>query len=151
MSTLEDLLKELSQFLGIEDVTFNEEGFCLLELQDQFLLVIRFDKEQQRLVIAAEMETPTTLSKELLSSILAFNFQRMAVSGAWMALDHDTGTLFLADEFLISIMEADAFRKRLERFFQQYLTCQGLFNEEAIAASLKRDTTTTLVTPDELD
>ncbi|MBX9578220.1 MAG: type III secretion system chaperone [Chthoniobacterales bacterium] len=125
-----ELLQELARFFGIEKIAFDAEGFCALRLQDQYMLMLRNDEEQKRLVMVAEIATPATLSNELLTAALSFNFNRIAFSGSWMTLDRETKKLFLADEFSIAMTDMEVIRKRLERFFQDYLACQGIFNIE---------------------
>jgi hypothetical protein len=139
MGNLTEILKEIGLFLGTEEISFDDEGFCMMQLQDQFAFVIRVDQKLQRIVIAAEIAKPTTLSKELLIKALSFNFNRMGFSGAWMAIDAETKALFLADEFLLAAMEITDIRKRLGSFFQHYLTCQGFYNDEALVALLEKE------------
>lgn len=134
-----ELLQELAQFVGIEDITFDAEGFCALRLEDKFVFMIRRDDEQQRLVLAAEIETPTKLTKDLLVAALSFNFNKIAASGAWIALDQDHGKFFLADEFFTATTEPGAFTKRLENFFQHYLACQGIFTQEVVEALIQEE------------
>ena len=47
------LLQEVGRFIGVEEIFFNSEGFCLLQLQDRFSLIIRNDTIEQRLIIMA--------------------------------------------------------------------------------------------------
>lgn len=146
---LENLLQEISCFIGIDGIALDEEGFCMLQLQEQFLFILRFDQGQQRLVIAAEIETPVELSQKIVTSALAFNFQRMAAPGPWISLDSNTGALFLADAFSIGNIEAEIFQNRLKQFFQHYLACQGLFNEETAAVLLKEEPREVSLEPDQ--
>lgn len=134
-----ELLQELAQFVGIENIVFDAQGFCALQLEDKFIFMIRRDDERQRLVMAAEIVTPAALTSNLLIAALSFNFNKIAASGSWIALDRDRGTLFLADEFFISSTEPGAFTKRLEHFFQHYLSCQGVFMQEAVEALMEKE------------
>ena len=93
------LLKDVGNFVGIEEVRFNEEGFCVLQLQDQFAFILRHDQESERLVMIAEFARPEQISQELFSSILSFHFLRIAQPGPWIVYDQETKALCLADEF----------------------------------------------------
>jgi len=129
---MRELLQELARFFGIDEISFDVEGFCVFRLQERYLLILRQDETQQRLVMVAEIAKPTTLSNELLVAALSFNFNRVGSSGAWMALDRETKTLFLADEFLGAMTDMEVVRKRLVSFFEDYLACQGIFNIEIV-------------------
>ena len=105
---------------------------------------------KKRLVIAVEIGKATPLSQDLLIAALSFNFNRLAISGAWLSLDHETKILFLADEFFLEVIERETFRERLNLFFQHYLTCQGIFSEEALAALLQKESQADVVRADQL-
>ena len=145
-----ELLQELAQFVGIEKIVFDAQGFCALQLEDQFVFMIRRDDEQQRLVMAAEIATPITLTNDLLIAALSFNFNKIAASAVWIALDRDRGTLFLADEFFTTTTESGAFTKRLENFFQHYLACQGIFTQEAVESLMEKEEHPPSIKPDQM-
>ncbi len=132
------LLKDVGNFVGIEEVRFNEEGFCVLQLQDQFAFILRHDQESERLVMIAEFARPEQISQELFSSILSFHFLRIAQPGPWIAYDQETKALCLADEFFLQVITKERFQERLEYFFENYLNCQGLFSAEAIDDLLEK-------------
>jgi hypothetical protein len=134
-----ELIKELEGFFGIENISFDAQGLCSFRLQDRDVLMLRHDVEKKRLVIAAEIGKATPLSQDLLIAALSFNFNRLAISGAWLSLDNETKTLFLADEFFLEVIERETFHERLTLFFQHYLTCQGIFSEAAAEALLQRE------------
>lgn len=129
-----EFLQELSDFIGIEGVTLDADGICTLEFQDEFLFILRFNKNLRRLVLIAEIAASVKNSAEVFSSALLFNALRIAAPGPWVSLDPNTRTLFLADDFLINDMTLAEFRERLAQFFEQYLACQGLLGEEATVA-----------------
>lgn len=145
-----ELIKELESFFGIENISFDVQGLCSFRLQDRDVLMLRHDAEKRRLVIAAEIGKATPLSQDLLIAALSFNFNRLAVSGAWLSLDHETKTLFLADEFFLEVIERETFRERLSLFFQHYLTCQGIFSEAAVAALLQKKSQADVVKVEDL-
>ena len=145
-----ELIKELESFLEIENISFDSQGLYSLRLQDRDILMIRHDSEKKRLVIAVEIGKATPLSQDLLIAALSFNFNRLAISGAWLSLDHETKILFLADEFFLEVIERETFRERLNLFFQHYLTCQGIFSEEALAALLQKESQADVVRADQL-
>ena len=134
-----EFLKELAQFFGMEGLTFNHEGFCTLKLQEQYLLILRHDETQKRVIMVAEMATPAVLSNELLVAALSFNFNRIASSGSWITLDREAKKLFLADEFSTVMINGDVLRERLTTFFQDYLACQGIFNIEIMQDLWERE------------
>jgi len=144
------LLQELAQFIGIQNIAFDAQGFCALQLEDKFIFMIRRDDERQRLVMAAEIATMATLSGELLAAALSFNFNKIATSGSWIALDRKRETLFLADEFFTATPEPGAFTKCLENFFQHYLACQGIFTQEAVEALMKKEEQPSSIEPDQI-
>ena len=145
-----ELIKELEVFFGIENISFDTQGLCSFRLQDRDILILRHDTEKKRLVIAVEIGKAIPLSQDLLIAALSFNFNRLAISGAWLSLDHETKTLFLADEFFLEVIERENFRERISLFFQHYLTCQGIFSEEAVAALLSKESPTDLLRADQL-
>jgi len=145
-----ELLQELARFLGIEKISFDTEGFCALRLEERNLLVLRHDEAQQRLVMVVELAKPATLSNQLLVAALSFNFNRIAASGSWMALDRETKILFLADEFSTSITDMEIVRKRLESFFQDYLACQGIFNIEIIQDLVEQEDKSSSLKPQQM-
>ena len=136
---MKELLEELARFFGLEEISFDAEGFCALRLQEQYLLMLRNDEEKKRLVMVAEIAKPNTLSNELLVAALSFNFNRIGSSGSWMALDRETKTLFLADEFLAAMTDMEVVQKRLECFFQDYLACHGIFNIDIMKDLLEQE------------
>lgn len=131
------LLKQIGTFVGIDNLEFDAEGYCILQLQDQFAFIITVDQTRQRLVIIAEFATPKDISSELFSSILSFNSVRIAHSGPWIALDENTKAFLLADEFFVSLTDPAAFEERLIQFFDQYLSCQDLLNGETVETILE--------------
>lgn len=143
-------IKELEVVFGIENISFDAQGLCSFRLQDRDILMLRHDAEKKRLVIAVEIKKSTPLSQHLLVAALSFNFNRLAISGAWLSLDNETKTLFLADEFFLEIMERDTFRERLLLFFKNYLACQGIFSEEAVAALLQKESQDEVVRAEQL-
>lgn len=145
-----ELIQVLEQFFGIEEISFDAQGLYSLRLQDRDVLMIRHDVEKKRLVMAVELGKMNSLSQDVLAAALAFNFNRIATSGAWLSLDNETKTLFLADEFFLEIIEKELFRERLFLFFQNYLTCQGIFSEEAIEALLKKESRVPLIGTEQL-
>jgi len=135
----EELLREVGSFVGIEGISFNSEGFCILQLQNQFAFILRHDQESERLVMIAEFATPADISQKLFSSILSFHFVRVAQPRPWIAFDSETSALFLAEEFYLQVITQEKFRERLVRFFEEYMNCQGLFSAEAVDDLLGKD------------
>jgi len=123
----QEFLNVISQFVGLPGLSFDEDGFCQLQFQDQFLFTAH--SHEQRLVITAELDPPPTLSSELFASILTFNGLRVTTPGAWIALQEETGTLFLADDFHLLNIETELWKARLTLFFKHYFTCQGFLNK----------------------
>lgn len=137
--TFEIFLKVIRNFLDIEELAFDETGVCSLEIQDEFLLLLKWDEKEERFVVTAEMKTPSPLPEKLMAAALTFNFKRMAASGSWISLDPSTEKFFLVDEYLLKILDEERLEKRLQQFFQHYLTCQGIFNEQALEILLKKE------------
>jgi hypothetical protein len=134
----EELLKEVGDFIGIEEISFNKDGFCILQLQDQFSFILRHDRESERVIMIAEFAAPEKISQELFSAILSFHFLRIAQPGPWIAYDPETKSLCLAEEFYLQVITKEKFQERLEYFFENYLHCQGLFSAEAIDDLLEK-------------
>ncbi|MBX9578604.1 MAG: type III secretion system chaperone [Chthoniobacterales bacterium] len=135
----EELLKEIGDFIGIEEISFNQDGFCILQLQDQFAFILRHDQETERFIMIAEFATLKKISSNLFSSILSFHFLRIAQPRPWIALDQETGVLFLAEEFYLQATTKENFKERLVQFFEEYMNCQGLFNAETVEDLLGKE------------
>ena len=131
------LLHEIGKFVGIKDLAFDNEDFCFLELQEKFTFMVRLDRKLGRLVILAEFATPEQISGELFASILSFNALRVSTPGPWIALNEESNTFFLADDFFVQVVEPEEFQERMTLFFEQYLACQGLLNGETLEALLE--------------
>lgn len=131
------LLKEIGRFIGIEALDFNNDGLCLLQLQEKHPLIVRHDKEADRIVILVEVSTLEEISSDLFAKILGFNFIRTATPGPWIALEEKSNILFLADEYPLEAAHSEKLRDRLALFFEQYLAFQRLCSSEVIETMLE--------------
>jgi hypothetical protein len=142
-NTPEKLLQEVALFFGLEELSFDEEGYCMLQIEEQWNLILRHDTEYQRFLLMGKMQLPEKPSLALYEALLQFNFQKAAQPGPWIGLDANKEQLFLLDAISLELAEKDhsVFSKRFRLFIEQYLATQGLFGletwEELAANSLE--------------
>lgn len=86
------LLNALGLAMGIEGLSFDEQGCCRLIFDDQRLVELRISQAQQRIYISCQVHATATSSQTNL--LLQANAWGAGAAGGWFALN-ESGQIYL--------------------------------------------------------
>ncbi len=127
---VEQFLATLGKKLGLEDLSFNEEGSCLFVLDENKLFIIDLDESTRTLIISVALGMlPEENREEVLYDLLTANYYWMRTGGGTLGVDPENDVVLLCYamqlplendmDFLFCIEKlanvADYWIKRLEK------------------------------------
>jgi hypothetical protein len=118
------ILQTIGRLIDIEDLAFDDEGLCLLELADEIPVALKNDTHRHRVVLIAVLATIEELAPDLSKAVLGWNLQRREQYCPWIAWDEEDSRLVMGEE--ISHREtAEEISKKFETFMDSLLECRG--------------------------
>lgn len=127
--SVSDTFERLGEELGIEQFEFDDDGYCLLRVDDAIDLAIELDEDSQSIILSADCgDLPSANREKVLQELLDANFYWAGSGGATFATNSQTDTVCLQareaaaqldldrlrDLLLAMISNAEAWRQRLE-------------------------------------
>ncbi len=90
----EQLMNELSKVLGI-DLAFEEDGNCLIMLEDKYSLCIKKDDDNDRIILLGNVadELPDPVDYSLVTDLLDFGMAPVLTGGPAIGRDPVSGIL----------------------------------------------------------
>ena len=127
--SVSDAFERLGEELGVEQFSFDDDGYCLLRIDDAIDLAIELDEDTQSVFLTADCgDLPTANREKVLQELLDANFYWAGSGGASFATNSQAGTVCLQARepaahldldrlrhlLLAMISNAEVWRKRLE-------------------------------------
>ena len=123
MPTYPELINQLGAQLGIEELTPDEDGLCLLELAGELFVEIDHDPGTNFLSLSSEVgRIPDALAPAWYPNLLEANAFWIGTGGATLGLHQATGSVILA------------YREPLRGLTAEYLS--GLFDDFVTTAQI---------------
>jgi len=118
------ILHAIGHVIGIQDLSFDEEGLCALELVEEFPVALKNDAHSHRILIIAEIGRVENPEPDFLKSIAGWNLERITRICPWLAWDAEESRLVLGEEIAHS-ESLDLAEKKFEAFMESLLECRG--------------------------
>jgi len=92
----ESLLTLLKEKLGLEELSFNEEGSCLFVLDENKLFIIDLDESTRTLIISVVLGTiPKENREDVLYDLMTANYYWMRTGGGTLGVDPENDVVLL--------------------------------------------------------
>lgn len=112
-------LAELSQQIGLENLAFNEDSVCCLEVADRFAVQIEWEQTSDSLVFLSRVaEPPASGREELYRTLLQANFLFHETTGETLCLDPETGDVMLCRVFPLATTSTASLLTEFTYFLQ---------------------------------
>ncbi|MES2599143.1 MAG: type III secretion system chaperone [Verrucomicrobiota bacterium] len=113
----QDVLRELGEQLGIEDLGPGESGTCTLSLGDNAMVEMEIDTESGDLKFYSEVGTIAEDSaRRWYPHLLAANCFWSGTQGSTLGMDPQTGGVFLCHAYPCELLTGEGLYQRLEIF-----------------------------------
>lgn len=112
-----NLIRKTGEIFGLEEWEPDETGICFLIAEEAEITLMSCDPRQETLIITAGViELPSECPKELLQTILDFNYQFIETQGASLALNKEESCLQLTLYVQLPSATPENLSKILEAF-----------------------------------
>lgn len=144
----QELIHWLGQQMGIVDLSFDDDGLVVLDINDKQTLVLGFEAELGTIFMFSPIQgTDGKRSGGLLERLLAANFIWQETQGATLALDKETDHVVLQQRLTIAAFSNKDFESRLETFVNTVQSFSKIAIEAALAIVPTAPQTTTEMMP----
>ena len=109
------LIADFGKSIGIDTLSFDAFGCCMLAFDDDVVVNIAFERANQRLLFFGYVGSVDAAMKPY-RTLLKSNFYWRATGGSTLSLDQDDGAICLTKPFAISEMDAQKMTEELEVF-----------------------------------
>jgi hypothetical protein len=112
------LLQHLGEELGTPELSFDQDGYCHLVVNETVSLVIRSEPADAAIVLASIVanELPDPIRYTLLVELLEFALAPMTQSGPSIGLDPDVGALIGFVRLPVRLLNEQGFVQAVNRF-----------------------------------
>lgn len=116
--TIKELLSEFGEFIGIPELTIDDEGYCCLAF-DGTVVDIEYDEETDTFTIHTIIgELPVDPSVDFYSLLLEGNYRFQKTAGATMGIDQKTKEVLLSYRHTVEALDCS----QLETMFEDFVT-----------------------------
>ncbi len=113
----EQLINELGVTLGIENLSQDEFGIIMLEVDKSLPLYLTFSEERESVLLSAELATvPADSPASVFRTLLAAQLFEQGTGGGHFALDDENGIITFHLEFKLNDSSTSLFNDVLENF-----------------------------------
>ena len=124
----QSILRTIARLIDIDDLAFDDQGFCLLELADEIPVALKNDATHCRVHLVAELGRVEDPGVAFLQTISEWNLQRLEQPCPWVAWDAENSRVAMGEE--ISYGEDDPMvERKFEAFMESLLTGRGFLSE----------------------
>lgn len=128
-----NILHAIGHLIGVDELSFDDDGLCELELADEIPVALSDDPTNQRILILAEVGRISDPDKEFLHSITGWNMHRITQPRPWIAWDAEDSRLVIGEEIAHG-ESAHIAEKKFEAFMESLLQCRGFLEGGPISA-----------------
>lgn len=119
MMNLQDLMRELSSRLGIDEIPLNQDGGGQIVVDDEFAIDIARDEEGRGFQFAATVgPVPQHEREAVFAELLEANLIGQGTAGAALALDREMDEIVLCRSIRQDELPFEAFEQELSDFVQ---------------------------------
>ncbi len=109
------LIADLGNAVGIPSLVPDEEGYCILGLDERIVLVMQYEPETESIVLFTDLgPCPSNDKSEFLADLLKANCLWAGTGGATLGLNADTGTILLCYRMPARHFEFEPFQSTIE-------------------------------------
>lgn len=114
---IDDLLRRLGERLGLEDLAWDDGGECTLEVDDHLTVAMYVDDADQNLVLYAVVgQADEDSAPQVYRELIEANLLWKGTGGATLGADPDAGTVILAKELPLTVLDLDSWEHHLGEF-----------------------------------
>jgi len=127
--SVQALLARLSEAFGIPALEMDDEGYCLVRIDDKIDLSIEFDEDTQSVLLSAKCgSVPETNRAAILQELLDANFYWTGSGGATLATNSREGAVYLQYREPVASLD----QQRLADLLQAIVSNAELWNERLV-------------------
>ena len=131
---LNSLLSRVGELIGMHNLTADDDGYCLLRIDDQLDLSIEFDEDTESAILSATCGVlPEPPSPALLAEIIMANYYWIGSGGGTLALNGRNRTLYLQFREPMAQLDAPRLKDLLEALVMNAETWGRKLREAATA------------------
>lgn len=111
------LLSAFGRSVGLPEIEFNEDGLCILDMDEKLVLTIRENLPAEHWTLLGLLgEFPEDMPEGFYRSLLAFNYDLADRGGPTIGLDPQTDMVMLCRTFPLRDADLEVFSETLSRF-----------------------------------